>query len=207
MNLNELLNTVMNQYTVESEKPYAGNHLANTIRHGLEEAAGEDLISSTMLFKGSAGISQWAKVPWMGIFDEDISKGASSGIGIVYLLSYSSDYIYLSLDQSWTYYKNKYKKDAPEKIKLVSKVIQKELTSISNRMSAEPIDLIEGGKASTYPRGYELGNVVSIKYDKSNLPDNSELLVDLRDMVKVLEELKIKLGKIDSEYNIDSFIK
>jgi len=206
MNLRELLQTVMEQYPTESTKNYTNNKLANTIRHGLEESLGKDFLPSTMNFKGSAGISKWAKVPWMGVFDGEIATGPSAGVGVVYLFSYSAEYVYLSLDQSWTFYQDKYKKNAPEKIRQVSRHLQSELTTISPQMSIKPIDLIEESKISKYPRGYELGNIVSIKYSKNNLPNEDVLLDDLRQMIKVLEELKIKLSKVSDDYRLDDFI-
>ncbi|WP_334329338.1 MrcB family domain-containing protein [Companilactobacillus sp. HBUAS59699] len=206
MNLKELLYTVMEQYPIESRKNYANNDLAKTIRSGLDNSVGEDFLPTKMKFKGSAGTSKWATIPWMGIFDRDISNGPSSGVGVVYLFTSDGNHVYLSLDQSWTLYHKKYKKDAYQKIKQVSKLIQSELTSITTRMNTDTIMLTEYRKSTGLPQGYELGNIVSIKYDKNNLPNNNVLLDDLRQMIKVFEELKAKLSKISDSYDTDVFL-
>lgn len=206
MNLKELLYTVMEQYPIESKKNYTNNELAKTIRSGLNISVGEDFLPTKMNFKGSAGTSRWATIPWMGIFDCDISNGPSSGVGIVYLFTSDGNHVYLSLDQSWTLYHKKYKKDAYWKIKQASKLIQFELTSMTSRMNTDFIILTEHEKSTGLPQGYELGNIVSIKYEKNNLPNNNILLDDLRQMIKVFEELKAKLSKISDGYDTDAFL-
>ncbi|WP_217078146.1 MrcB family domain-containing protein [Clostridium baratii] len=51
---------------------------------------------------------QWAEIPWISVFLKDIITTATNGYCIVYLFKSDMSGFYLSLNQNWTYLKNKY---------------------------------------------------------------------------------------------------
>ena len=102
---------------------------------------------------------------------------------------------YLSLNQGFTYYEEKFKKNSKESVLKVSKYWQSELNTIQfdddKPFSIEKIDLNAQSKNPRLPRGYELGNIVSKFYSKEDLDNLSEneLLSDLEQFKIVYHEL------------------
>ena len=74
-----------------------------------------------------------------------------------------------------------------------------------DRMTVAPIDLTSSLlKKNDMVSGYELSNILSIRYDKDNLPSNAQLLTDLKDMLFCLNEIKSRLiNENDIQQSID----
>lgn len=143
------------------------------------------------LVSGSAGKGQWAEIPWIGIFDKEISVSATRGYDIVYLFRSDMKGVYLSLNQGWTYFKDKYKRKlGKEKILKVAKMWQVRLQSVLNEFSFDSIDLESVNKNSDLPEGYELGHICGKYYSADNLPSEKELRIDLQNMLALFRELK-----------------
>lgn len=124
----------------------------------------------------------------------DISVSAAKGYDIVYLFRADMSGVYLSLNQGWTYFKEKYgSRLGKENIKIVTNSWKKILSSTLDHFSFEPIDLKYDGNASDLPYGYELGHICGKFYNAAELPDNQTIIDDLRSMLAVLQELKGKM--------------
>lgn len=194
MTLRALLEKILNTYLQEKNKPLKGNSLAECLRSGLKNVVSDDLISGSLITKGSPGQGSWATVPWIGLFDTTISVSAAKGFDIVYLFSPDMKYVYLSLNQGWTFFKKTYGKNAENNISKVSKYWQNTLANRTDRMTVAPIDLTSSLlKKNDMVSGYELSNILSIRYDKDNLPSNAQLLTDLKDMLFCLNKIKSEL--------------
>lgn len=101
------------------------------------------------------------------------------------------NHVYLSLNQGWTFFKETYGKNAQNNISKVSKYWQNTLANRTDHMTVAPIDLTSSLlKKNDMVSGYELSNILSIRYDKDNLPSNTQLLTDLKDMLFCLNEIK-----------------
>ena len=194
MTLRELLEKILNTYLQEKNKPLKDNSLAECLRSGLKDVVSDDLISGSLITKGSPGQGSWAIVPWIGLFDTTMSVSAAKGFDIVYLFSPDMKYVYLSLNQGWTFFKETYGKNAENNISKVSKYWQNTLANRTDRMTVAPIDLTSSLlKKNDMVSGYELSNILSIRYDKDNLPSNAQLLTDLKYMLFCLNEIKSEL--------------
>ena len=194
MTLRELLEKILNTYLQEKNKPLKDNSLAECIRSGLKDVVSDNLISGSLITKGSPGQGSWATVPWIGLFDTTMSVSAAKGFDIVYLFSPDMKYVYLSLNQGWTFFKETYGKNAENNISKVSKYWQNTLANRTDRMTVAPIDLTSSLlKKNDMVLGYELSNILSIRYDKDKLPSNAQLLTDLKDMLFCLNEIKSEL--------------
>ncbi len=205
MTLRALLEKILNTYLQEKNKPLKGNSLAKCLRSGLKNVVSDDLISGSLITKGSPGQGSWATVPWIGLFDTTISVSAAKGFDIVYLFSPDMKYVYLSLNQGWTFFKKTYGKNAENNISKVSKYWQNTLANRTDHMTVAPIDLTSSLlKKNDMVSGYELSNILSIRYDKDNLPSNAQLLTDLKDMLFCLNEIKSRLiSENDIQQSID----
>lgn len=104
MTIYEVLETVLNNYSREKNNDFKNNEIAKILRVGLKGAVSDDLMSGKIKTKGSAGQGNWATVPWIGIFDTDLSTSATKGFDIVYLFSPDMSSVYLSLNQGWTFF-------------------------------------------------------------------------------------------------------
>lgn len=144
---------------------------------------------------GSAGISQWAKVPWFAIFDKDISVSAQGGYDVVYLFSQDMQGVYLSVNQGYTYYRQTFKKPNMA-IRGVTDYWKNKIGNLPDRFSFDEIFLCSQKNKTTssgLPRGYAKGNICSIYYSIDNLPQEDELLNDLYNALSILSEIKSKL--------------
>jgi hypothetical protein len=207
MTLHEVIDKVLNEYLEEKDEPFKKNNLAKILRNGLNEVVSDDLIGGNLISKGSAGQGFWATVPWIGIFDKDITTSAQKGFDIVYLFSPDMEDVYLSLNQGWTFFKNNFGKEASTHIEKVSSYWQNTLKARSSRMTPAPINLTRGLTGNTnLPKGYELGNILSVHYKKGNLPSNEQMLVDLKNMIFCLNELKNNLINSSDFYQNISYI-
>lgn len=198
--LRTIINKTFNQYLDAKQTPFKHNQFANYFRTEPKRYL-ETYIKRTGFhfkynIKSSVGNGQWAVIPWIVLFDTDISTSATEGTYIVYLFAEDMSKVYLSLGQGWTYYRNEFgTKIGQSKIKAVSDYWRNNLKLTSNNFNTKEIHLIDPLKryGTSLPRGYELGNIMSIEYDANQLPDNQKMEDDLSLMIQSLEELKSKL--------------
>lgn len=205
MTIRDILEKILNNYLQEKDKSFKNNEFARLLRSGLKEAVSDDFLAGNIRTKGSAGQGNWATVPWIGVFDAAISTSATKGFDIVYLFSPDMSSVYLSLNQGWTFFNDTYGRNEKNNISKVSRYWQSTLANRTDRMTTEPIDLTSSlQNKNNLVSGYELGNIFSIKYDSDNLPDNDQLLIDLKDMLFCLNEIKADLiNEKNLQQNID----
>lgn len=201
MKLKQLIEYVKNNYPSKNSNKFENerfkdNETVSILSAGLNTVDNRWLfLNDKFISNGSAGISRWAIVPWIALFDTNITSSAKEGFYIVYLFSADLKYVYLSLNQGWSFYQDTYgKKEGLKNVKRVSSYWQKSLNNRTDRMSTGGIDLHASEyKGTTLPLGYEQGNILSIRYDLDSLPEDDRLVSDLLDMRNVLKELERKL--------------
>lgn len=199
---------VLTKYQIEKTKSFKDNQLANFIRQEANNGIPQHFLDrNEYKISASCGQGQWAEIPWMSIFFKDISVSAQKGYDIVYLFCADSQGVYVSLNQGYTFYKERFKGESPkEKIKKVSKYWSAKLNLIkdSNKLgfTTDPIQLHASGKKDL-PEGYELGNIYSKYYSLEDLKtiDTSTLLKDLEYLIMVFTELRALLPENYEEFN------
>jgi len=144
-------------------------------------------------FKGSVGQGQLADLPHLCIFDTEITYSAQRGYYIVYLFKEDMSSVYLSLNQGWTQYENKFERNRGKIELRKNTILAQNLLRSMNGFSLDPISLT--ARVHRLGVGYEIGNICSKRYDKENLPSDEELINDLRNLVGVYKELKGLVGK------------
>ncbi len=190
--LKEYVTTITNNYLIEKNLSLKNNSLANYIRTEPKKIFTNDFFKSNQyIIKGSAGQGNWATIPWLAIFDKEITEKAEKGFYIVYLFKSNMKGFYLSLNQGWTYYKKTFNHTAKKEILLVTSNWQNILAPyINNSLFKEKrIDL---DKKNDLAKGYELGNICAKYYDSTKL-NNDELKTDLFNLINIYRELKRKL--------------
>ena len=149
------------------------------------------LAESKYKIEGSIGQGGIAEVPWICVYDKDITRKATEGYYIVYLIKSDLSGFYISLNQGWTQFENLYKiKEARIQIKETSLKARELLKSISD-FSFDEIDLLSSRPLG---KGYELGNICSKYYSFDSLPDDNILIDDLRNLIGIYKELKGYIG-------------
>ncbi len=200
--MKEIFESILQKYKLESENNFAKNSFASYIRNDVPQKIFSELQLNKKQFRitASSGQGNWASIPWIGIFDIDITNTATKGYDVVYLFRADMSGVYLSLNQGWTYFKEKYGlKEGKLNIQKVSNSWKKILTSTLSEFSFEPIDLKCKEKRTDLPFGYELGHICGKYYDVNAIPDNQVILEDLRNMMSIYRELKGKMRGCSTE--------
>jgi len=191
--MQEMLNHILANYTQAKTDNMGGHVEANYIRSAAKTIIEEEskLDVSTYKVYGSSGKGNWADIPWLGVFDREITTTATKGYDIVYLFRSDMSGVYISLNQGWTYFKDKYGiREGKNKIRLVSDAWQNILSSPLNDFSFDEIDLKRVSSSSDLAKGYELGHICGKLYEKDKIPSSDVLIEDLRNLLGVYRELK-----------------
>ncbi|WP_163530749.1 DUF3578 domain-containing protein [Halobacillus ihumii] len=201
VDLHEAFKYILEEYhsakTEQLKEHPMGYHVRQQLTNKLKEAA--NLSSEEYLVTGSVGQGQWAEVPWIGVFLKHITTTATKGYDVVYLFQKDMNGVYVSLNQGWTYFKEKYgNKQGGRKIKTVATTIRRNLHMVPDRLNLPLIDLKGEGPLS---RGYERGHIVGRFYPREALPNSEEIIQDLHDLIVVYREVEALIG----ERSIDQF--
>ena len=151
------------------------------------------LLEDEYKIEGSVGQGEISEIPWICVFDKDITESAQTGFYIVYLFRADLSGFYISLNQGWTQYENTFKPKSIAKIEIekAAKKLKKTLKTVSG-FTFEKIDL-KGN--SDLAIGYELGNICSKYYGINELPNSNSLINDLQKLIGTYRELKSLVGK------------
>lgn len=222
--MRSILQKIAEEYLTEKNNKFKGNQLANFVRNITTQTIIEEQnLSNKYKVTGSVGQGNWANIPWIAVFDTDITTSATKGYYIVYLFSRKMKKVYLSLNQGYTYYEEKYKGKKGEKVKkneiskkrneAIKSVVNKYRTVLADELSDfnsleiklldEVIEengiVVESYKPSSIDRlglGYELTHICGKEYDLNNLPSDTELIEDLRRLIDAYMKLKISVRSL-----------
>lgn len=145
--------------------------------------------------EGSIGqFNNWASIPWLKIAlkDKKVHVNTQEGYYLVYLFDEQMNGVYLSLNQAWTYYKNKYEDNelANEKVLKVSTKLRDLVCPHPGQNYVANIDLKTGGE---YGRGYENSHIIGKYYSANNIPNDSVLIKDLEEMMQIYNDLAAQM--------------
>ena len=195
--MHKILKNILDQYLMITSEPFKDNRLAKYIRTETKEIIGADVNLDPQKYRvhGSAGQGQWAVIPWIAIFDLEITNTATHGYYIVYLFTADMQGVYLSLNQGWTYYENEYGgKHGLEKIQEATSMIQRNLVISEKGFTKEEISLNVPSSYSSstqlQAKGYQFGHIAGEYYSRDNIPNDDELRKDLLAMLDLYDQLK-----------------
>lgn len=189
-NLRSALLSVMRKYGEESLQKFSGNPLAGFIRNGLRDVIAGYVHDEDprLLVKGSAGQGRWVKGPWVGIFDPMITSGAQRGYYPCYLFREDMRGVYLSLNQGMTEARGQYKSDAKTALRARAANFRALLGPHVADFSEREIDLAPDSPSND-TAFYEAGNICAKYYSLEAVPPDSELVSDLRGIVRLYRQL------------------
>jgi 5-methylcytosine-specific restriction protein A len=189
MSIRNSLLKVLKEYTKAQNEEFTKHPLANFIRQNLPEtisAASNE--ADRFVFKGSAGQGNWARGPWVAIFNPIITTSAQVGFYPVYLFREDMAGVYLSLNQAMTEQKNLYKADAKTVLAAKSENYRAILGSSTGRFKGQAIDLSPSSRTND-TAFYEAGNILSVYYAADKIPNDEILQSDLNEVLELYDLL------------------
>ena len=148
------------------------NELVATISKYLSESPE----TSVFQVSGSNGAGNNARIPWCRIYDKDHSPSAKSGWYVVFLFSVDGSTVSLSLNQGVTDIKSQFGSGYRTELKnRASSARQLLLDHFKNEQLPDEIEnTIELGGGGL-GEDYEIGNVFSFVYKKSQIPTDEKI--------------------------------
>ena len=154
--------------------PNNQNPMAKFIRSELPYQFKEAIPDSRKYdIKGSPGTSHWAKIPWIGILNRNISSSFQMGYYVAYIFKEDMSGFYLSLIFGVGNFRSYDSKLLSKTSHDIRRIISDSFPKIKNH---SPIKL---NNITPIASQYEKGDIYSIEYSKDNLPSESELMDDL----------------------------
>lgn len=87
--LREILTRITLEYNAAKQDPPKEHPIADLLRNEATESVRQALGENASFYKvvGSPGKGNWAAVPWISVFDPDITISATRGYYVVYLIN------------------------------------------------------------------------------------------------------------------------
>lgn len=187
---------IMDGYLAAKEQPFAKNPLGNFVRNEMVEILNREIPidSKKYLVTGSVGQGVWATIPWISCFDRAITTSATNGYYVVYLFKADMSGVFISLNQGYTYFKEKYgAKQGREKIQHTAKLIRLKV-DVPEEFKLEKIDL---GSTKDLAVGYERGHIYGKYYDLNNLPTDKQMIEDFNVLLEAYKKIAIFMNGRD----------
>jgi 5-methylcytosine-specific restriction protein A len=200
--IRETLEHIAKNYLASKEEGFTSHPLANYLRHDGPAAISEALGNPLYLCKGSAGQSDWADVPWLAVYNPNITTTATEGYYVVYLFAADMARVHLCLAQGTTKVREEFGRNTRDALMRFAGVMRDRLSEAKDRFSAQAIEL---HGSSTLARDYEPSIALSASYECANLPSEETLRMDLHEMARLYALLFARGGRdnyADSE-NVD----
>ncbi len=204
--MQEAINRILDRYLIEKKKSFASNRLADYLRGHVSETVQKAVDSKypgQFKVSASAGQGRWAEIPWIGVFDKDITESPMRGYFVMYFFRSDMSRVFLSLNQGWMFFRDTYGLElAKEKIATAARAYRKMLGPIG-QFGYESISL---GTERELGTGYELGHICGKRYERGAVPDDETLRRDLLDIVDIYRRLKVIIGTEAIEDRIKGII-
>lgn len=166
------------------------------VRHDIVQEITPVVDTNTYLVKGSCGAGRYTTVPWIAVFNKNITTSAQKGVYIVYLLNKDKKELYLTLNQGATDVLQSGSESTDGKLSFTGVTGSSDSSVLFKlRERAEKIRGVVGpvafntdSKISCGAPNYDAGAVCYKKYTLDNLPDDTTLLEDLKAFVSIYDK-------------------
>ncbi|MBW3585017.1 MAG: DUF3578 domain-containing protein, partial [Cyanobacteria bacterium 0813] len=182
----------MFEYPLVTNDNFKGHSFASYARNIVPKSISASLaLPEIYSVKASAGNGSWAKVPWIAIFNKLVTDNVKSGFYCVYLFRADFSGVYLSLNQGIADKRDQFGLGKSRDIlRNQAQLFKDKLGSDKLREFSDPLDLkLDSIPKATTSRwvglAYEAGNIASKFYSRESLPDDMELVGDVRKMLEI----------------------
>lgn len=203
--LYDALHKFMNGYLDAKSETFAGNPFGIFVRSEIPSCIyNTGLVDlEKYLITGSVGQGNWAAVPWICIFDRNITTSATRGVYIVYLLSKDGKSLYLTFNQGCTDIRNSHSK------RETINIMREKAAQITNRISSRGFlvsdDVNLGERLTDLAEMYQRGSIFYRKYEIDSLPSEEDLRDDLSKMMDIYKEYVNKFLDIKWLPSLDEY--
>lgn len=187
--LREVLSRIALEYTAAKQDPQKGHPIADLLRNEATDVVRQALGQNASFYQvvGSPGKGNWAAVPWISVFDPDITTSATRGYYVVYLVNPTEKTIALSLNQGATAVRDEFGRRAREILRSRATLMRARLQLYEKHFADHSISL---GSSQELPGDYEAGHALGRVYRAESLPMDERLAHDLQDIVAMYGRLK-----------------
>ncbi|MFB7249644.1 MrcB family domain-containing protein [Microbacterium sp. NPDC056234] len=191
--MRQLLSDVMDlqlDWSVENteEMQVRGVLIRREIPDWLNENAAAFGVGSAYAVRGQDAVGRKSQVPWVRIYDPELSSRPTEGWYVVYLFSGDGDRCYLSLSHgSFTWDGSAFRPRGSEEMRLLREWARASISLPSGRNFTFDVDL--AAQPGTAGASYAGTVAVAIEYERRAVPANEILLSDLGDMLDVLAQV------------------
>jgi 5-methylcytosine-specific restriction enzyme B len=196
----DLLTEIMSRYVqTRNYEPFGGNELARKIRSDVPDLIIRQPFIDKSVYdvKGGPGQGNWAKVPWIAIFNQRITTTIQNGVYIVYLFSEDMSRLYITLNQGYTQtYRQLGRSAAIDYMQEQSQRIRRLFQNIDPTIKLN-CDVSIGNEY------YEKGTIAHKLYEVDQLPTDDELFSDLEEFMKLYENYYLWIQKTAQELKKD----
>ena len=186
--MKQIVEKILNEYIEAKKAPFTGHPMGSFFRNDIPSFIYKTGIvdAKTHLITGSVGKGNWAMVPWICIFDRQITTSATKGVYIVYLLSKDGNTLYLTFNQGCTEIRNTHSK--AETIKIMRQKAAEIVSQIDGRGFASDENVNLGSGLTELGELYQRGTIFYKAYRKGNVPSDEALQADLKNMMDIYRE-------------------
>ncbi|MBM3871028.1 MAG: DUF3578 domain-containing protein [Verrucomicrobia bacterium] len=182
MSIHTALSLFVEEYPRAVSRPFAGDSVADFVRSVVPASIESVVANPRYTVQGSAGQGNWAKVPWVAVFDSLITDSAQDGFYLVYLVKEDFSGVHLSLNQGVTVVRERYGSDAKRALRARAGDFAARLGKFPVGFSPGKIDLATSS-GSSLGAFYEEGSICSRYYARSEFPPDDQLAADLASLL------------------------
>lgn len=192
-------------YPQKISEKFSGNETGGLIRHQLPLDLLEKSNLDMKLYKayGSVGIGSWAKIPWIAFLDKSITDTVQKGIYVSYFFRGDGKGFYLSLNQGYAFFQERYGDEAKSAIKKVAVQLKKELRTVGDQMQTKEISL---DSETSLGLAYEYGHILGKYYDVNDEIKDEDFVSDFKSLMLTYKEVSGLLKGKSYEAFADSII-
>ncbi|MEK4509152.1 MrcB family domain-containing protein [Paenibacillus sp. FSL K6-2524] len=189
--LHNAFNKVMTTYLDAKKESFKEHEIGTFVRQTIpNEIRKLSFIHDGFKVKGSVGNGKWADIPWIAVMDKRVTNTTQQGEYIVYLFAESMKSVYLTLAQGVTIpQKEKGKREGSQYLREKASELRL-ILPLEGMKKDEEIYLTGSGLGEVY----QDSTIAYYRYDLDQLPDESILIEDLRN---VIENYKIYVESIE----------
>lgn len=176
-----MIKGVLDDYLSAKEESFKGHPLANLIRDRLPREISR-ILGEDYIIEGFAGQINWARIPWVAIMDPRVTKTVRDGYYIAYLFKENMEGVYLALMQGVENVKEKYGRNASE-------ILRDRASKLRAQVQCE--NCLENISLTEDDQGHpcEDGIIYATYYPGDDLPDDDQLVSDLKKFLKIYKKL------------------
>lgn len=203
MTLREGIERVLAEYLGAKTQSFTQHPIACLIRQDIRNAVAKlSEEEERLIFKGSAGQSDWVRGPWIGVYNPLVTDTAQCGYYVCYLFREDMQGVYLSLNQGVEEVKQQYKSGAKAALLARAQNYRAMLGLQDSGVSGIKIDLAPA-LASNRTASYEAGNIYAKYYEAGSVPGDDVLAKDLQEMLVFYEGLIVSEASCEAVLDVE----